>query len=237
MKSNCIYGSGMLARAFFDAQLPNNVVVIAAGVSDSQETDASNFMRESAMLQRVILENQGKKIVYFSSCSIYQKNKTPYIKHKLAMEQVIKKLADHYQIFRLPQIVGYTNNNTTVNYFVKSIVRRDIITIQCKAARCLIDVSDVVRIVITVISNTSFQNNTIDISNGINTPIHSIVSSIGKSLSINPVTKLSNSGENYVIPSLKLGSILSSDDPIYKSGYIVALLEKYVPILASQHHV
>lgn len=234
MKNHQVYGSGMIAKAFSGQNLPKNVVVIAAGVSNSQEVLCSEFRREKDLLEKVILENQGKKIIYFSSCSVYQSNVTPYVSHKLAMEKLIAETAESFNIFRLPQVVGVTKNNTIISYFVKSLIKRDIITVYDNAKRYFIDVDDVVRIVLFLISNKSC-NSVIDICNDKRTSVLKVVHEIGKVLSIEPLVNSIDAGEDYDIPCLKLKATLSNDDYIYNPDYVSNLLKKYVPLLASQH--
>lgn len=234
MKEILVYGSGMIAKAFLKVGLPKDVVIIAAGVSNSQESSLSEFKREQEMIESILLKHQSKKIVYFSSCSVYQLNSSPYVKHKLAMENLIEKNTNNHLIFRLPQVVGITKNNTIISYFVKSIVKRDNITVHRKTTRSLIDVQDIVRVVLLSIVDKSCLNSTIDICNGTKVPVYDIVIAIGKILSIEPKVNIIDLGESYEIPCSRLKQLLPNDDFIYQSDYNTKLLEKYVPILASQ---
>jgi nucleoside-diphosphate-sugar epimerase len=235
VKKGQVYGSGMIAKAFLDIRLPDDVVIIAAGVSNSQEVLASEFSREKEMLEAIILEHKYKKIVYFSSCSIYQSKLTPYVKHKLAMEKLIVNNAENYYICRLPQVVGVTTNNTIISYFVKCVINQDMINIYSKTKRYLIDVNDIVRVVLMLITNRSSRNSIIDICNGTKTPIQDLVETIGRILSIEPLVNVINSGETYDIPSFVLKATLLDNDPIYNPHYADNILKKYVPLLATQY--
>lgn len=234
MSNHKVFGTGMIAKAFLRHKLSNNLVIIAAGVSNSQEERPSEFRREKDLLLDIIRENQGKKIIYFSSCSVYQSNLTPYISHKLAMEKLVAVTADNFNIFRLPQVVGITKNNTIVSYFVKAMIERDVINVYNNAERYFIDVDDVVRIVLFLTSN-NFNKSVIDICNCERMPVLKLVHEIGKVLSIEPLVNIIDEGESYDIPCSNLKVRLSDDDYIYKSDYVSNVLKKYLPILASKH--
>ena len=83
-----IIGNGMLANAvrFYDK---DEVIFFASGVSNSLEKDPSAFEREIRLLHSCIEENPHKKLIYFSTCSVYDPSKaeSPYVKHKLNAEK------------------------------------------------------------------------------------------------------------------------------------------------------
>lgn len=70
-----------------------------------------------------------------------------YVKHKLGIEKLIKKLFKNYLILRLPLVVGKSkNNHTLLNYMKLSILENIPMKIHQDATRYLIDVEDVARI-------------------------------------------------------------------------------------------
>jgi len=140
-----IIGNGILAKAFvpYDNQ---NIIFFASGVSNSLETRSSEFMREIDLLRLTVEQNPDKKLVYFSTCSIYDSSKTEsqYVLHKLNVERIIAEICPRYSIFRIGNAVGKGgNNNTLINYLKNSIEDDKMIQIHGKAKRVFIGVNDV----------------------------------------------------------------------------------------------
>lgn len=140
-----IIGDGMLSRAFAAryGQHPD-VLVFASGVSNSQETIAASFDRESTLLDSALAAHPGT-FLYFGSCNIADPDRTgtPYAHHKREMEA---RVLAHPRglVLRLPQVVGITENpNTLTNYLRDRILRGEVFTIWENAERNLIDVEDV----------------------------------------------------------------------------------------------
>ena len=92
-----IIGSGFIAKNFNDysKELEKlNICVYAAGVSNSQIKDNDLLVKEKNRLIDFSKKfNQKKKLVYISTCSINDpsRNKTPYVKNKLEVENLIIK--------------------------------------------------------------------------------------------------------------------------------------------------
>ncbi|AZA87213.1 hypothetical protein EG349_10640 [Chryseobacterium shandongense] len=88
-----IIGNGIMANALqpYDKE---DVIFFASGVSNSLEKEASEFDRETTLLKSVISRNPDKKLIYFSTCSIYDptKSESPYVIHKLKVEKLIAEL-------------------------------------------------------------------------------------------------------------------------------------------------
>ncbi len=139
-----IIGNGLLARAFVpffgeDATL----IIFASGVSNSSEKNPAQFAREERMLREACAS--GRKIVYFSTCSVHDPElaASPYVMHKLAMEQLVSRLPA-YAIFRLPQVVGHTPNPHTLSNFLYRHISQGLpFHIWRNARRNLIDIDDV----------------------------------------------------------------------------------------------
>ena len=85
-----IIGNGILANAirFYDRE---DVIFFASGVSNSLEKNPAEFEREISLLKSVMNQHPDKKLIYFSTCSIYDASKTasPYVMHKLTIEKII----------------------------------------------------------------------------------------------------------------------------------------------------
>ena len=120
-----IIGKGMIANALKEIDM-DEVLFFCSGVSNSQETNENEFLREKNLLKSY--ENSNKKIIYFSSYFLnfkqYLTNR--YYSHKLEMEQIIQNSYENYTIYRLPQIVGNSKNlNTLTNYLFNKITNHE----------------------------------------------------------------------------------------------------------------
>jgi len=159
-----IVGNGLLAKAFRSKfENVQAVTIFASGVSNSSEIREAEFRRERTLLQDTIDRNKGS-IVYFSTCSVSDADRqsTPYVKHKMAAERLIGTQTGGI-VFRLPQVVGRTDNPYTLtNFLARKILRNEPFTIWDKAIRTLIDVDDVALIGTALIERGSIGK-TIDL--------------------------------------------------------------------------
>lgn len=140
-----IIGNGILANALrlYDTE---NVVFFASGVSNSLEKNPAEFERERNLLKSVISRNNDKKLIYFSTCSIYDPSKTesPYVLHKLTIEDLIKEYCPNYIIFRVGNAIGRGGNpNTLINFLKNAILSENKLTIYSHAKRILIGTEDI----------------------------------------------------------------------------------------------
>jgi len=106
-----IVGAGDIASVLTDKE---DVIYFASGVSNSQETRESEYEREINLLFRQ--QSQGRKLVYFSSLSVFYSN-SRYSKHKRYMEELIKISFPSYCIVRIGNILWGTNPHTFINAF------------------------------------------------------------------------------------------------------------------------
>ncbi|MCG2583618.1 NAD(P)-dependent oxidoreductase [Massilia sp. TS11] len=143
-----IIGKGMLASAFAPAFADAaDVLVFASGVSNSRETRPEAFARERALLEAAL--PSAARLVYFSTCSVEDPalQDAPYVRHKRALEALVRERAERYAIFRLPQVVGRTPNpHTLTNFLAQQIRSGQPIQVWTEARRNLIDVDDVAAI-------------------------------------------------------------------------------------------
>lgn len=142
-----IIGRGLVATAFVaDWQQDESTVIVAAGVSNSAETERVAFEREEHLLDDVLARNDMECIVYFSSCAVGNpaERQTPYLQHKARMEA--RMLADpRGQVFRLPQVVGDGGNPHTLTNFLRSRIESgEPFDVWARAERNLMDIQDVV---------------------------------------------------------------------------------------------
>lgn len=140
-----IIGNGILANAVrsYDRE---DVMYFASGVSNSLEKDPSEFEREITLLQSSIGKYPEKKLIYFSTCSIYDPTKadSPYVAHKLNAEKIIAEQCRNFIIFRVGNAVGRGGNpNTLINFLKNSILSEKRFTIYSHARRILIGIDDI----------------------------------------------------------------------------------------------
>ena len=146
-----VIGNGAIASSFA-AKYSNDdqVVIFASGVSNSKESDDSKFERERKLVLSSLVQNPEKFFVYFSTCSVYdpcEKN-SHYVRHKLAIEEIIQKNASKYLISRVSNVVCKTENKTTVfNFFVNNIRDGSPFKLWKNAYRNVIDVDDLLKTV------------------------------------------------------------------------------------------
>ncbi|MFM7726314.1 MAG: NAD-dependent epimerase/dehydratase family protein [Flavobacteriales bacterium] len=150
-----IVGRGLIATAFENAHLPSDALIFASGVSNSKETDPNQFQRELDLLIKTILENTDKRFVYFSTASVLDAEMAgePYVIHKLQCESIIQMECERHLILRVTNVVGNTGNPHTVfKFFVDHIRSETSFELWTRACRNLVDIDDVVRIVLALLS-------------------------------------------------------------------------------------
>lgn len=151
-----IIGNGLLAKTFAKYKEDEEIIIFASGVSNSLSIDKSNYEREKKLLLNVIQEYPTKKLIYFSSCDVANKqmNQKMYYQHKLVMEDIIENSCQDYSIFRLPQLISATkNDNTLINFLFNAIKYGKEFTIYSGTFKNLIDVRDVYKICSYIIDN------------------------------------------------------------------------------------
>jgi len=191
-----IIGHGLIANCFQN-YLEKDIIIFASGVSNSNEENKDNFLREKKLLEKTILENKDKVLVYFSSCDVVYaaKLKKDYYFHKLNMEKLISDNANNYYIFRLPQIIGFSSNrNSLINFFIHAIKEKKVVTLWQNAYKNLIDIESINQIVNYCIEREIGKNN---ISNVINPNYYSVLELVGvmeNILGVNAKKNLLNMG-------------------------------------------
>lgn len=120
-----------------------DTLFFCSGVSNSLETNPREFKREIDLLN---CQDSSLTLVYFSTISIYNpnKSKSPYILHKLAIEEIIRKRFPKHIILRLPNMVGTGGNASNLfPYFLNAILSDEEVVIYKDTHRDLLDVRDV----------------------------------------------------------------------------------------------
>lgn len=223
-----IIGNGLIARAFksyFDKDL--NFVVFAAGVSNSSETNPIEFMRERSLLLDAIAKN--KFLLYFSTCSVYdaELQSSPYVQHKKNMEVLVSE-SNKYMIFRLPQLIGKTENqNTLSNYIYNHIINGLKFNVWKRARRNIIDVEDAASIVNYLMRHTDLHNSVINVACSFSISILLLVSTFEKVTGISAKYDLIDSGIAYPIDIALVSEVLPELGIIFDDNYIEKIIKKY----------
>lgn len=231
----CIIGTGLIAKSLTGVSFNQNTLVLASGVSNSQEVRQSEFQREAELIQREMANHPGFHVIYCSTCSIDSGASTPYIVHKQAMEQKVRASAASFHVFRLPQVVGLVQNSTLVSFFVDAILHGRVLNVQAQATRNLLDVSDFARITKVLVDQGLGVNSTLNMASGCSVPVVQIVEEIASLLQRQPQIVVSPSGYSQDIDIDFLKSVLGAQDAIFAPDYWRQVLRHYVPMYARNH--
>ena len=227
-----VVGNGLLASAFSHYENDDQVIIFASGVSNSKETNEKEFEREELLLKNM---SKDKILIYFSTCSVYDPSTqgSQYVRHKMHMERLIHMYFENYIVFRLPIIVGITDNpNTFFNYFKNKIIKGDELTVQILASRHLIDIEDVKNILTLIIdkekqSNESFRKK-IDVGFDNEIRVVEIVDMMLDILEKNNKINIEGHGSNYTYPIQIFEEYLKEFNYNIRENYTYNLLKKYL---------
>jgi nucleoside-diphosphate-sugar epimerase len=223
-----IVGNGMIANAFLKYSIDNNTIIFASGVSNSGETRESQFNREFELLKQFNVNKN--HIIYFSTTSIYDNTlkETSYIKHKNKVEDYIKENSYSYNIFRLPIVVGNTNNSyTLIKFLYQKIINGDTIEVFSNACRSILDVDDLSFIVNQILKLGAFKNDILDIHLSPKANILEIIESLETSIGIKANKKVLDRGNCYEIKDDRLKNFLNQIDYKIEQDYIFKTINKY----------
>ena len=205
-----IIGTGQLAQAFYDFS-NHECCIFASGVANSNCIDTSEFEREHQLLTNALMDNTSKKFVYFSSCALSAKEYelNDYYKHKIHMEETIKKYSDNYYIFRIPQLFGNMKKHSTlINFLYRKIKEKQKFTIYKGAYRYIIEINDVRTLVEKIIAEHP-SGLTMDLANPYRYSILEIVQTIETLLHTNALYDTVNKHNSYLLNLEKLNQFLS----------------------------
>lgn len=223
-----IVGNGLVAQLFKDTD-SDSVVFFASGVSNSLETDQQQFLREENLIRQTIAENRDKIFVYFSTCSVYDSSKTesPYVLHKLRMEQLIVEQCPYYLILRVSNVVGKGGNpNLLMNYLIRAVRAGETINVHTKATRNLIDAEDVKNITLQLIAERKL-NRIVNLAYLENYSIIEILQIIERQLDLSLNLNLIKTGAGYQIAIPDVERYFIENQLSNKERYISRMLERY----------
>jgi len=226
-----IIGSGLIAHAFRASYAHcDTVCIYAAGVSNSSCSDVHEFARERLRLAAAL--DQARLLdafVYFGTCSVGdpEAQHTPYVQHKLAMEQLA---ATHprYLILRLPQVAGITPNpHTLLNYLYAHIARSEAFQLWRKAKRNIIDVDDVAAIASQLIADPAARRLTINIANSHSDTMHDIVAAMERVVGKPAIYESLDRGSEYAIDTRAILPLLDKAVVKFGGDYLERIIGKY----------
>lgn len=226
-----LIGSGLLARAFCREFIQReDVCIYAAGVSNSGCTDTREFARERYRLQDALRQAiHVDAFVYFGTCSVADPDArdTPYVRHKLAMEQMVREHQRHL-VLRLPQTAGKTPNpHTLLNFLYARIARSESFNLWSNSKRNIIDVDDVAAIARQLIANDSTRNTTLAVANPVNYSMFDIVGAMERAVGKRAVYDIVGRGSEYFIDTSAILPVLRKAGVEFGDGYLERVIGKY----------
>jgi dTDP-4-dehydrorhamnose reductase len=176
-----IIGNGLIANSL-KAIDNKSIVFIAAGVSDSQCTDISEFEREQKLVINIIENHPEKLIVFFSTYSILDKSMhgNPYVLHKLLLENIIINKNVKYLIARVSNVVGSGGNSRNLfPFLINCISEGNKFDLWRDSSRNIILIEDFVLLLDHVI-RCELNTSSVKIFNIVNSNNFSVISIVEK---------------------------------------------------------
>jgi dTDP-4-dehydrorhamnose reductase len=225
-----IVGSGMMARAFRGPLTSGpEIVVHAAGVSNSQCKDPREFRRENLLLNQTLAgAADAECVVYFSTCSIGDPEvaNSPYVVHKKAVEAQVRAHPRHL-ILRLPQVAGRTPNpHTLLNYLYARIARGERFSVWSGARRNIIDCDDVRALGFRLIE-AGVRAETVNVASSRDHSLIEIVDTLERVTRGHAVYDILDRGVTYRIDVSRIESFLPMANVLFDDDYLERVLRKY----------
>lgn len=225
-----VIGNGLVAKRFGFCNNQDDFLFFASGVSNSKNKDYESYNREFNLFKESVQKNNDKIIVYFSTWSIYdpQEKKSPYVRHKLNIEDFIKTHIKNYHIFRVSNLAGIsTNPNTILNYFFNHIKNGVNFDLWTNACRNIIDIDHAYLIIEHILNQNLFPNQVINIANPVNYPVKNIIAAIENFLNIKSNYIEIEKGANFAIDISSIQPIIQKLGIEFDDKYLMRLLHKY----------
>ncbi|MFZ5523404.1 MAG: NAD-dependent epimerase/dehydratase family protein [Pseudomonadota bacterium] len=188
------------------------------------------FERERNRLADALHQtNHVDAFVYFGTCSVAdpESQNTAYVRHKLAMEQLVSTHPRHL-IVRLPQVAGRTPNpHTLLNYLYARISRSESFKLWSKARRNIIDVDDVAAISSQLIDHFILRNATVNIANPASYAMLDIVAAMEKAVGKRAVYEPLERGSWYPIDIQTILPAIDAAGVKFNKGYLERVIGKY----------
>ena len=225
-----VIGHGFLAKRFESYQNNDRFIIFASGVSNSKNTQDSDYDRERELLSSTIKNNKTKILVYFSTCSIYDpdEKRSKYVLHKLKMEKLIQKEISQFNIFRVSNLAGKSDNpNTVLNFFNFHISNKINFDLWSNAERNLLDIDDMYKIIDYILQGRLFLNEVTNIANPVSYKAKEIIHCIEKFRGIKSNHIPIGKGSSFKIDISTIRPIIQELDIHFGGDYLINLLKKY----------
>ncbi|MGW4644198.1 NAD-dependent epimerase/dehydratase family protein [Sphaerisporangium sp. NPDC004334] len=243
-----IVGRGFVARNLEPiAGSHPGTVVFAAGVSSGSNASMEDFAREATMLYEVVerCRARGRRLVYLSTASkgMYGTHgppgrergpvfpSTPYARHKLAMEAVLRDSGLDHLVLRLTHLVG---PHQRPHQFPPALVRQILsgtVYIHRGVCRDLIDIADVVMCLDRLLA-LGVRREVVNVGSGVAIPVQTVVAHLEGRLGVvadKRLVEVRDEGRHEIsiakltelVPEVKLCG--------FGPGYYAGVFEKYLP--------
>lgn len=240
-----VIGGGLLGAAFASLADPGlDAIICAAGVADSQCTDASEFRRERELLQDLTGRARARDaiLVYFSAAPVYGSAgglrvesdvatpDTPYGQHKLECERLVAESEARHLLLRLPNAVGPGGyRQQLIPSLVDQVLNGSVLEMT-GATRDLIDVDDLVAIV-TALLRRGVADDVLNVASGVSTPVPRLVEWIAAALRVSPSVVNIDGGDRQEFSTAKVRALLPAY-PRFEPDYPEHVLRRRVPEIA-----
>ncbi|RYD98562.1 MAG: NAD-dependent epimerase/dehydratase family protein [Sphingobacteriales bacterium] len=228
-----VIGTGMVAQRFKKMEHQDHLLIFASGVSNSKCEDDLAYKREYDLLLNAITQNPGKHMVYFSTTSIFDpfETESKYVRHKLALEQLIKERASSFNIFRISNLVGHSDNkNTVINFYVGQILHGAAFQLWQNATRNLIDIDDAFLVMQHILVNALFKNGIVNIANTESYTTGRIINEIETFFGRKAIYEEVNRGTAFSIDISAIEPIINQLGINFDKAYLTNLLNKYYAV-------
>lgn len=225
-----VIGRGNIANRFINYSLQSRYLIFAGSVHDSTLRDSATFLKEEELLRASLLQHPQAVCVYFSSCSLLdpEESQSPYVQHKIRMEQLVQNSAGRYLIFRLPQLLGLSNEKTNlVNYLVDAIVAGRTFDLWKHAQKNLIDIDDVYQIANEILGRGAFSNEIINIASPSKTTVLELVQVIESYFNRSAQYQIVSKGMSYDIDTSHIDAIFRRLNIDFGPDYLKRAIDKY----------
>jgi nucleoside-diphosphate-sugar epimerase len=223
-----VVGNGMVAKAFSAFKPDNNIIIFASGVSNSSEEDNNEYEREIILLEKSI--NSKEKLIYFSTISVYDPSlsNTKYITHKKKIECLIKSREKNFIIFRLPILLGKTENkHTLTNFLFNKIINNEEILVYKNACRYLLDIDDVVKTLTPAIHANQFDNQIINVNINNQIKINELLNIFSRITNKEIKIKYIDKGGCYQPDNMSYINYLNEINYSFPDNYNEKIIQKY----------
>lgn len=219
-----------MAKTFQSYKEDKEYIIFASGVSNSTLNDKEAFERERKLLLTTMEELPLAKLVYFSTCSIYDNSQrsSAYVHHKLLMENLILLNYPHSRIFRVSNLVGISDNpNTVLNYLYEHIKNGTTFHLWQSAWRNLIDAVDAFKICDHILKNKLFEGKIVNVANPYNYKVIDIVNALETFLGKKGNYRLAAKGDAPLIDISMIEPLFVKLGLNFEDEYLEKIIAKY----------